>query len=165
MDGRVYRSIIVTITMMAAAMSLVIGSVNALASQAAPFSIEINPPRLAFHIGGPPGIYSSDTPVTVSVLSGFAEWTLYCEATPLVETRGRGIISPDRLLIGAQVAVMSEIEQGMIPLSEHPIIGMGSFTGPEPLVIYPLTFGIKTQWEDQPGTYVGSVVFTFLAMP
>lgn len=141
------------------------GASGCFASEIGPFSIEVSTPRIAFHISGPPGIYASETPITVSILSGFAEWTLYCQATPLVETNGKGFIPPERLYLAGGMEELSETEEGMIPLSEHPVIAMGSFTGPEPLVTYPLTFRVKTLWEDQPGTYVGSIVFTFLAMP
>ncbi len=130
-----------------------------------PFAVEISTPRISFLIDGPPGVYPADIPVTVSVLSGFAQWTLYCQATPLVETAGKGMITPDRLYIAGGVETMFEIEEGMIPLSENPVIAMGTFTGPEPKVTHPLTFRIRTQWEDQPGTYVGNIIFTFLAMP
>lgn len=143
----------------------VIGAGHCLAREISPFSIQISEPRVAFHISGPPGVYASETAITISVLSGFAEWVLYCQATPLVETSGKGVIPPDRLYIAGGIEKMFEAEEDIMPLSEQPVIAMGSFTGPEPLVTHPLTFRIKTLWEDQPGTYIGSIVFTFLATP
>ncbi len=130
-----------------------------------PFAVIVEPEEITFHIDGPPGLYEAGSPVNVSVRSGFPDWSLHCQATPLTEISKGWVIPARRLfIIGAfQDAPLGS--EGLLSLDQPILVGRGSFTGPEFTLTSVLQFRLRTDWTDHPGTYKGKVTFTFLATP
>ena len=130
-----------------------------------PFAVEVSPSDINFHVDGPPGLYPSSAPVTVSVRSGFADWTLFLQASPLIEVTRGWVIPASRILVeGGFQDVMAD-EAGFVGLGQPIMIAAGEFTGPEFEVMAVLDLQMISQGTDRPGTYRGQVVLTFLATP
>ena len=141
------------------------GSPAALGQYLGPFAVEIDPVEITFLVDGPPGLYEANLPVNVSVSSGYSEWTLHCQATPLVEAVGGMIIPPTRLYIGGGYGDVLGGDETLVSLEQPVVIGEGSFTGPDFELIGVLDFKIRSVWDDRPGTYAGQITFTYLAVP
>ena len=103
--------------------------------------------------------------MTVAVRSGFADWTLFLQASPLVEVTRGWVIPASRILVeGGFQDVMAD-EAGFVGLGQPIMIAAGEFTGPEFEVMAVLDLQMMSQGTDRPGTYRGQVVLTFLATP
>jgi hypothetical protein len=129
------------------------------------FGVEVDPVEISFRVDGPPGIYDSEAPVNVSVMSGYADWTLYCQATPLVEITKGWVLPSDRLCLAGVFRDIYEPTQELVGLGEPLVIGTGSFTGPDQVLTSVLDVKLRCEWNDRPGIYQGQIIFTFLAMP
>jgi hypothetical protein len=130
-----------------------------------PFAVEISPPEVAFHVDGPPDLNPASAAVTISVRSGFADWTLYLQASPMVEVTSGWVLPASRIVLeGAFEDVMAE-DEGVVGLGQPILIAAGEFTGPEFQVEAVLNLRMESKWSDRPGTYEGQVILTFLATP
>jgi hypothetical protein len=130
-----------------------------------PFAVEVNPPGVSFHIDGPPGLYSANVPVNVEVMSGFADWSLYCQASYLTEVTSGITLPASRICLAGSFEDTFADEKSLVALDQQIIIGRGSLTGPTFVNSGVLSLKFRSQWEDKPGTYVGQITFTFLATP
>ena len=129
-----------------------------------PFAVQIEPSQVSFYVDGPPGVYNADMPVNVSVRSGFAEWSLHCQASPLIEQDQGLAIPASRIYLASGLADAFAAET-VVSLEQPVIVGDGSFTGPEFVPAGVLQFCLQTEWADAPGTYLGQITLTFLATP
>jgi hypothetical protein len=130
-----------------------------------PFAVEVSPADVGFHVDGPPGLYPSSAPVTISVRSGFAEWTLYMQASPLVEVTRGWVVPASRIFVeGGFQDVMAD-EAGLVGLGQPIMVATGEFTGPVFEVKAVLDLQMMSQGTDRPGTYRGQIILTFLATP
>jgi hypothetical protein len=134
-------------------------------AQYEPFAVEVDPQEVSFVIDGPPGMYDAALPLNVSVSSGFSEWSLHCQASPLVEITNGWIIPPSRIFIAGGFEDVLGDEDGLLTLDQPVLVGQGSFTGPEFVLAGVLNLSIQSQWQDKPGTYAGQLTFTYLAVP
>jgi hypothetical protein len=130
-----------------------------------PFAVQVNPAAVAFHIDGPPGLYSANVPVNVEVTSGFADWSLYCQASYLTEVTSGTTLPADRICLAGGFEDTFTDQKSLVALDQQIVIGRGSFTGPTFVNSAVLSLKFRSQWEDEPGTYVGQITFTFLATP
>jgi hypothetical protein len=152
----------VTCTLLALGLVLVCSSVWA---QYEPFAVEVDPQEVSFVIDGPPGMYQAVLPLNVSVSSGFSEWSLHCQASPLVEVSHGWTIPPSRMFLEGGLQDVFGDEDGLLSLDQPVLVGQGTFTGPESVPIRVLSLRLKSEWEDKPGTYAGQLTFTYLAVP
>jgi len=110
-------------------------------------------------------MYDSALPLNVSVGSGFSEWSLHCQASPMVEVTNGWIIPSSRIFMeGGFEDVLGDTD-GMLTLDQPVLISQGSFTGPEFVPVTVLSLRFKSEWMDKPGTYTGQLTFTYLAVP
>jgi len=131
-------------------------------------SIFLNPTSIKFTIDGPPKKYLAKKVVSVAIISSFPYWILQCQATKL-ELKGskKGKIPPERLFI----AITSPGQKKPPPegdfesLDEVVVVARGGYTGPSPQPIADLYFALESCWEDKPGEYRGSVIFTYMVNP
>jgi hypothetical protein len=130
-----------------------------------PFAVEVSPADIGFHIDGPPGLYPSSQPVTISVRSGFADWTLFLQASPLVEVTRGWVVPASRILIEGGFQDVAADEAGFVGLGQPVLVASGEFTGPDFEVKAVLDLQMISQGTDRPGTYRGQIVLTFLATP
>lgn len=130
-----------------------------------PFAVEIDPVEVTFHVDGPPGIYDADLPVSVSVSSGFSDWSLQCQASALIEGTNGGVIPASRIYLSGLIGDIATGVEPLISLDQPVVVGDGSFTGPEFVPIGVLDFKMESEWDDRPGTYIGQITFTYLAVP
>ncbi len=119
-----------------------------------------------FDVDGPPGAYDADASVHVSVRCNSGNWALLCCAGPLVSEGGS--IPPERILLD-QVCVGQIADQSAgqeYQSMEQPrVVAQGGFTGPGPIEVAEVGFRLMTTWDDTPGTYAGSIIFTHLVNP
>jgi hypothetical protein len=130
-----------------------------------PFAVEIDPVEITFNVDGPPGIYDANLPVSVSVSSGFSDWSLQCQASALIEGTHGGVIPPSRIYLSGLIGDISTGDEPLISLDQPVVVGDGSFTGPDFVPIGMLDFKMESEWDDRPGTYIGQITFTYLAVP
>jgi hypothetical protein len=130
-----------------------------------PFALEVTPADVSFHIDGPPGLYSANVPVKVAVTSGFADWSLYCQASYLTEVTSGTLLPPNRICLSGSFGDTFAGDKTIMALDQQVPIGQGTFTGPTFVSSSVLALKFQSHWEDQPGTYVGQITFTFLATP
>ncbi len=134
-------------------------------AQYEPFSVEVDPQEVSFIIDGPPGMYDAALPLSVSVSSGYSEWSLHCQASAMVEVTNGWLIPSSRIFIeGGYQDVLGD-GGGLLALDQPVLVGQGSFTGPEFVLVSVLNLSIRSEWKDRPGTYTGQITFTYLAVP
>jgi hypothetical protein len=110
-------------------------------------------------------MYDASMPLSVSVSSGFSQWSLHCQVSSLVEVTNGWILPASRIFVdGGIIDVMSD-EDGLLPLDQPVLVGQGTFTGPDFVSVGALGLAIQSEWEDKPGTYSGQLTFTYLAVP
>lgn len=134
-------------------------------AQYEPFAVEVDPQEVSFIIDGPPGMYDASLPLNVSVSSGFSEWSLHCQASPLVEVTNGWMIPASRIFMDGGFEDVLGDGDGLLTLDQPILVGQGSFTGPEFTLVSVLNFRIQSEWEDRPGSYAGQLTFTYLAVP
>lgn len=130
-----------------------------------PFAVEVSPPEIGFHVDGPPSLYPASAPVTISVRSGFADWTLYLQASPLVEVTKGWVVPASRVLIEGAFQDVLTADAGLVGLSQPIMVAAGEFTGPDFQLSAVLNLKLMSEWTDRPGTYRGQIILTFLATP
>lgn len=130
-----------------------------------PFTVEVEPLDVSFQVDGPAGTYDANTQVNVSVRSGFLGWSLYLQATPLIEEDAGWVMPASRICLAGGYTDVLMPSETCVSLDQPVMIGSGSFTGPEfsPASVLDLKF--RSQWKDRPGVYHGEIVITFLAEP
>jgi hypothetical protein len=134
-------------------------------AQYEPFAVEVDPQEVSFTIDGPPGMYRAALPLNVSVSSGFSEWSLHCQASPMVEVNNGWVIPASRIMMeGGYEDVLSDAD-GLLSIDQPVLIGQGTFTGPEFVPVAVLNFRVQSEWGDRPGTYAGQLTLTYLAVP
>ena len=134
-------------------------------AQYEPFAVEVDPQEVSFIIDGPPGMYDAALPLNVSVSSGFSEWSLHCQASSMVEVANGWIIPSSRIFIASGFQDVFDDGDGLLTLDQPVLVGQGTFTGPEFLLVSVLNLKVQSEWEDRPGTYTGQLTFTYLAVP
>jgi hypothetical protein len=134
-------------------------------AQYEPFAVEVDPQDVSFVIDGPPGMYDAASPLNVSVSSGFSEWSLHCQASPMVEVTNGWIIPASRILMDGGFRDVFGDGDGLLMLDQPVLVGQGSFTGPEFVLVSVLSLSFRSEWQDRPGTYTGQITFTYLAVP
>lgn len=134
-------------------------------AQYEPFAVEVDPQDVSFIIDGPPGMYDAALPLNVSVSSGYSEWSLHCQASPMVEIAEGWIIPASRIYIEGGFQDALGEGDGLLPLDQPVLVGEGMFTGPEFVLVGALNLSIQSEWQDRPGTYTGQITFTYLAVP
>ena len=134
-------------------------------AQYEPFAVEVDPPGVSFTIDGPPGIYNAAMPLNVSVSSGYSEWSLHCQASPMVEVANGWIIPASRISMEGGFQDVLDDGEGALRLDQPVLVAQGTFTGPEFMLVSVLSLSIQSEWEDRPGTYTGQITFTYLAVP
>ena len=134
-------------------------------AQYEPFAVEVEPQEVSFTIDGPPGMYDADLPLSISVSSGFAQWSLHCQASALVEVSKGSMIPASRIFLEGGFEDVLGAGDGLLTLDQPVLVAQGTFTGPEPEPIGFLNLRIRSEWDDKPGTYAGQLTFTYLAVP
>lgn len=134
-------------------------------AQYEPFAVEVDPQDVSFIIDGPPGMYEAAMPLNVSVSSGFSEWSLHCQASPMVEITNGWILPASRIFIDGGFQDVVDDGDGLLTLDQPILVGQGSFTGPEFVLVSVLSLSFQSEWQDKPGTYSGEITFTYLAVP
>ena len=134
-------------------------------AQYEPFAVEVDPQEVSFIIDGPPGMYDAALPLNVSVSSGFSEWSLHCQASPMVEITNGWIIPSSRIFMDGGFQDILNDGDGLLALDQPVLVGQGTFTGPEFAPVSVLGLRIQSEWNDKPGTYTGQLTFTYLAVP
>jgi len=149
-------------TLLLFAIGLMCGSA---VGQYEPFAVEVDPQEVSFTVDGPPGMYDAPVPLNVSVSSGYSEWSLHCQASPMVEVENGWIIPASRMYIDGGYQDVLEDGDGLLTLDQPVLVGQGTFTGPEFVLVSVLNLSLESEWEDRPGTYKGQITFTYLAVP
>ncbi len=118
--------------------------------------IEINPTSVEIGTTGEPGEFHAETPIAVRVASNCGDWTVKCEATPLVSDVGA--IPPERILVKHDGTSGAWVSMG-----GEQIIAQGH--AQPPALVNTLFVGVQTQWADRPGRYIGQLNFSYLVTP
>jgi hypothetical protein len=134
-------------------------------AQYEPFAVAVEPQEVSFVIDGPPDMYDAASPLNVSVSSGFSEWSLHCQASPLVEVDNGWVLPASRIFMEGGFEDYVGDGGGLLTLDQPILVGQGTFTGPEFVLVSVLSFRIQSDWQDRPGTYTGQLTFTYLAVP
>ena len=141
-------------------------SVEPMPLPAAPLTVALSEERIDFNISGLPGLYEADRPITISVDPPFGNWVVFCQGEPL---RGpRGLIPPDRIFVSQQrVNPDGTPEPGFefTSVEELRLVAEGMPSDQQLPGVSTLRFQLLTTWEDEPGTYIGAIKFTYLVRP
>lgn len=130
--------------------------------------IFLNPTRVKFIIDGSPKRYMAEEVVKLAVKSGISSWILQCQATDL-ELKGskEDKIPPERLLVAVSSPGQEKppLEEDFTSLDEVVVIARGGYTASSPQPVAQLWFALESRWEDKPGEYEGTVLFTYMVNP
>ncbi|HUT73935.1 MAG TPA: hypothetical protein VM221_03755 [Armatimonadota bacterium] len=127
-------------------------------------TVSLSTDALHFAVAGPPGVYGADVPVSVTVGCNAGTWSVSCAASAL--TSSNGSIGPERLFMGRQSAPDTPDQGGGLGFDTMDLKRMVTQGGPQaPQAVETLDFRILTKWEDRPGTYQGTITFTYLMTP
>jgi hypothetical protein len=110
-------------------------------------------------------MYDATLPLSVSVSSGFSEWSLHCQASALVEVSKGWTIPASRIFMEGGFGDVLAPEDGLLTLDQPVLVAQGTFTGPEFAPVSLLNLRLRSEWDDKPGTYAGQLTFTYLAVP
>ena len=117
-----------------------------------------------FHVNGPPQVWKADKSVKLFVGSNSGLWSVHCETTELIGSKG--LIPASRLFLRTQPNTYqgsAGAGYGYQPLGDQIEIATG---GPIDFVeISDMQLKLKTIETDRPGHYEGKVIFTLLANP
>ena len=118
---------------------------------------------ISFRVTGVPRVYQADQSVVVTISSNYGGWELKCYATPLEGKMGK--IPPEQTFVkGPLTKSKGEGELAdFVNLSGEVVVDRGSQPPQGKKVT--LEFKLKTTLQDQPGTYIGKIHFTYLVIP
>lgn len=137
-------------------------------SSSGSLSIFLDPTNIKFTIDGPPQRYLANKGVSVAVISSSAYWVLQCQGTDLErEGSEKDKIATERLLVAVASPGQKDSppEEDFESLKEVVVIGQGGYLGPPPQFVVNLYFALESRWEDEPGEYQGSIIFTYMIKP
>ena len=115
-------------------------------------SISVTPQQLDLGAVPQPGLYDSPATLTLQVEANYPHGGVVLHATPLVCPKARPIL-PDRIFV--RIPKTGEYVPMKGPVEITGPMSPGSFG-------FELKFRVNTELQDRPGTYTGTLVFTFM---
>jgi len=138
--------------------------IHVMANISPSMTIELSDDVINFSADRGPNIYDADRTIEVRVAANYGSWTLSCSASPLVSPAGQ--IPPDRIFVSDNNTLSSPDEGAGPTYANMGVQRLVAEGGPQPLgLVNTMRFRLKTEWTDRPGTYNGTISFTYLATP